>query len=114
MLIYLASPYSHDDQAVMEHRYYSVLKFTSRLIDQNYIVYSPIVSTHYVTKLLNAGSFDFWEKYCYKLLSRCDRLWILTLEGWRESKGIKKEIEFARSLSIPIDHVHESDEIFPL
>jgi hypothetical protein len=39
------------------------------------------------------------------VLRRCDRLVVLRIPGWRESRGVTLEIEFAQTAGIPIEFV---------
>lgn len=118
MLIYLASPYSDPDPKIREHRYEQVLEFTKKLITHNLIVYSPIVHSHHIIKtykkLEEKFAFDFWKAFDTKMISRCDELWILMIDGWIESNGIKQEIEIAIQLSMKIRYVEESQSMFIL
>lgn len=47
------------------------------------------------------GTFDFWRPFCLSLLARCDKLVVVKLDGWEESRGIKEEIAEAIRLKIP-------------
>lgn len=101
---YVASPYSDPDPAVMEQRYLDIKKVMKRLIDLEYIVYSPIMHFHPLTVLYTDLGRDakFWEEHNYKMLASAKSLLVIEMEGWRESKGIQGEIETAKSLDIPI------------
>jgi Domain of unknown function (DUF1937) len=112
-LIYLASPYSHPDPYVMAERYNHVKYATNYLLKQKQWVYSPIVHNHHLD---NAGnSWAEWEDYDLTVLDRCDELWVLMLEGWKESIGVSAEIDFAnmKPMSIrymePVVFDHVSD-----
>lgn len=41
---------------------------------------------------------------CKSLISKCDELWVLKIDGWEQSKGVSAEIEYAESLNIPIKY----------
>lgn len=115
MLIYLASPYSHEDPEVRHQRYHDVLDMTTKMILKwNLIVYSPIVHNHHIAiqhKDRNESmAFEFWKKFDHKMIARCDELWIYTIEGWKESKGIQAEREFALSLGMRIRFVDDNTE----
>lgn len=115
MLIYLASPYSHINSEVRHARYEAVLKMTAKMILKwGLIVYSPIAHNHHIALMHEerneSYAFSFWEKFDKKMISRCDELWIYTIDGWKESKGIKAEQEFALSLGMKIRLVDDSTE----
>ena len=102
-LIYLASPYSHPDEAIRKMRYMQALRATIMLFQENHYVYSPIAYTHPIATLgeFHLG-FDVWGDFDFHILSKCDELWILPLAGWRDSIGMKSEIYEAIALGIPI------------
>lgn len=95
-LIYLASPYSHPDKSVREERYRKAFEATMLLLQQGYLVYSPIVYTH---PLATLGDFPLgfaaWKALDLRMLDACDTFWILPLGGYSESVGIKEETDYA-------------------
>lgn len=71
------------------------------------VVYSPITSMHYLAKthaFFGEGD-DFWLRHDLAILARCDRLIVLQLEGWEQSEGLRREIEFATEKNIPIEYI---------
>lgn len=101
MLIYLASPYTHPDPAVMQRRFEEICAVAARFIQRGEHIFCPIAHTHPIAL---AGDlprdFKFWEQYARKMLAVCDELWVCKMDGWRESKGIALEIKIADELGI--------------
>lgn len=95
-LVYLASPYSHANVAVRERRFTDVCRAAARLMFQGFHVFSPIAHTHPIATHgeLPLG-WEFWREYDEVMVSRCDSLFVLMLDGWRESRGVAGEIEIA-------------------
>jgi len=105
-LIYLASPYSHPDSAVLEERVRLVSIAAARMFEAGYNVFSPIAHTH--TIAVNgglAGHFDRWAAYDTLMIGLSERLAVLRLSGWAESKGGDAEIKLALKQSKPIDFI---------
>ncbi len=103
MLIYLASPYSHPDKAVELTRFNQTMEITARLMRLGYKVFSPIVHCHPLAiSQRMPTSYGFWESYSEAMVSHCDQLWVLKMQGWRESKGVGAEILLAQKLNIPV------------
>lgn len=47
--------------------------------------------------------WDFWEEYDRVMISKCDKLIVLMLEGFETSKGVNNEIKIAEELNIPVE-----------
>lgn len=105
-LIYLASPYSHPDEAVREERYDQASATTAHFLREGRLVYSPIAHTHSLaTKSELPKEFAFYESFDFAMLSRASALWVLLLEGWQESTGVASEVELAIKLNMPISWI---------
>ena len=99
-MIYLAVPYSHKNKNVRELRFEIANMVTAILIRSGAIVYSPISHTHPVDKYMK-GDFG-WVEFDFNFLKHCKKLVILRLPGWKESEGIKREMEYANNNNIKI------------
>lgn len=103
-MIYLASPFWHESEEVRLLRVNLVRKAAAELMEKGYVVYSPIAHCIDISKHLysaNRHSHEFWMKQDLPILQRCDALWVLMLDGWRQSRGLQAEIHFATDRSIP-------------
>lgn len=102
-MIYLASPYSHQDKQVEHQRYTQVQQVMAAFMSTGVNVYSPIVLCHPTALEYNLPTdAKFWENYNNNTIRRCDALWVLCLDGWKESKGVTEEIKFAKLLNLQI------------
>ena len=100
--IYLASPYTHKDLAVMEERYLAVCAKAVQLAKEGHYVYSPIVHWHPIAKLWDLPkSYDYWKTQNRAAIEIHDVVRILKLEGWSMSIGIGHEILIAKELNKP-------------
>lgn len=107
-IAYLASPYSHPEIDVRVKRYHAVCRAAAELIKQGVLVFSPIAHSHPIAVRFNLdGSFETWRDMSLEMLRRCDRLILLKLPGWEESKGMAAEIEEAKRLGMPIEDFGE-------
>lgn len=103
LMIYLASPYSHADPAVMEERFDAACRAAGSLIASGLVVYSPIAHTHPIAVRVDLPrAWDFWQKFDTTIIGRCSALVVLMLPGWNESRGVAAEIAIAVSLGLPI------------
>ncbi len=109
-LIYLASPYSDNDPAVVEARYAAALQVVRSLLARGRLVYSPIVYGHVISA--DGGvptTWETWAAFDSEVLSRCDMVYVLMLPGWMASRGVRAEIREAERLGIPVRYVYQED-----
>ncbi len=117
-MIYLASPYSHDDPDVKESRFQAVCKQTALMLKAGILVFSPIAHSHPVASYGMKGSYDVWQRFDESMIERCDEVWVLMLDGVEGSVGIKAEMEYARKLGRPVHTImpgqtkHQVDVFF--
>lgn len=106
-LIYLGSPYSHPEAGVREHRYETVSRAAGLLMQDGLFVYSPIAHTHSIALWGNLPKgWDYWEKFDRIFLEMAKEMYVLTIPGWEESKGLMAEIEIMKEYVKPIRYMH--------
>jgi len=113
MLIYLASPYSHSDKEVRKQRYEKAVEANAKLMEQGFMVYSPIVHGHAIVKYWKEHEetrmgWNFWEKFDTLMVRKSDAFFVLAIDGWIQSVGVTNELEIAKRLYIPIKYVDEN------
>jgi nucleoside 2-deoxyribosyltransferase len=107
-MIYLASPYSDTSKIVEEMRFQAVAIVASKLLRNGFMVFSPICHCHPMSLFAKLpGNFDFWRKYDEHMIDLSDEVYVLMLDGWRESEGVTREIAYALSLGKAITYVRE-------
>lgn len=107
-MIYLGQPYSHKEFEIRERRFRMAVKATAALLNYGHVVYSPILHCHPLAQLEKLPtSFAFWKNLNLGMLSKADELYVLTIDGWRESLGLTSEIAFAKENNIPINYVSD-------
>jgi len=94
-IIYLASPYTHADPAVRQARFDAACRAAAALIRQGMTIFSPIAHTHAITQCGLPVDWQFWEPHDRRFLELCDELIVLMLDGWKESIGVRAEIDIA-------------------
>lgn len=106
-LYYLASPYSHKDEAVMRKRVERLAEYMVVVLGLGYRVFSPILHSSSIKKMIG-DEYD-WLPLDLVILERCDALVVLQMEGWSESAGVAKEIAFAEERGIRVLYRRESN-----
>ncbi len=113
--IYLASPYSHWCPPVRWWRWLMVCRASAALTVRGCHVYSPIVHGHWMGVLGRLPrDWDFWRLVDQREIVSSSQVWVLRLRGWSRSKGVRAEMELARSLQMPVrlikpDHLRRLD-----
>jgi hypothetical protein len=117
-LIYLACPYTHSSTEIRLQRFEQATKAAASLIAQGHIVFSPITMTHPIDLKMagkdNTLGSDFWVAFDETFMERCDVFVLLPLDGWRDSNGIKREIEYFRNAGKPLKVLDEQFRLTPL
>lgn len=104
--VYLAVPYSHPNPEIRQQRFEAANAMAAILLEQENFVYSPISHSHPISLYMeNSNDGNFWMENSLAFLVHCDELVVYCLPGWQESKGIKREIEFAEQREIPISYL---------
>lgn len=103
-MIYLCSPYSHDDPEVRRQRFEAVRRYAADLIQAGQLVFCPIAYSHQFAAEFRdvCPRWDYWKKFDLRMISICSLVAVLKLPGWEASVGVSAEVEFARSLGIPV------------
>ena len=111
--IYLASPYSHDNEQIRIQRFEAVALATAFLLaNQDVVVYSPIVHSHVIAQHLdNFLDHDFWLTQDASHILSCNELIVYKLAGYDKSFGVSWEIGFANGKSIPVSYL-EPEEVY--
>lgn len=108
-MLYLAAPYNHPEPEVVERRMSMVYAKILTLMNDGHVVVSPLLNDPLVKIGQLPTAWSYWQRYSETLLSSCERMVVLNLEGWDQSTGIAGEIDFCRKRSIPVEH-HEIDQ----
>jgi len=76
------------------------------MLAKGLMVYSPIVhSTPIAACGLDDMDHDFWMHVDRPYLEWCHMVMVLTLDGWRDSRGVNAEIAVARSMGKPVSFI---------
>ena len=127
-VIYLAAPYSpvrktfeiglskpdysEEDKKLKEERFWQINRVAAKLYKNGFTVISPITETHLLHSECNLpGTFEFWMPHNYNLILRSDMVFVLMLEGWKDSTGINGEVAFAEQKNIPVIYIDEELKI---
>lgn len=112
-LIYISSPYSKVDKPMRTYRAAKVSEFTMWCIktfpETNF--YCPIAHSHMLAEYGDPGldeNWDFWKPIDKDWIKRCDEVWVLALDGYKQSVGVKQEVKWAAEMGKPVGGYHYS------
>lgn len=110
-MIYLASPLSHPDPKVMLARVDAAARCAGHLLKRGVLVFSPIAHTYKIKEQLDLPhEWSWWEQIDRQYIALCKALYVLDIDGARESVGVRAEIKYAWQLRMPIVRVNEEGE----
>ena len=105
-LIYLCSPFTHKDPEVMRNREEVVTAIAAGLTERyGYAMFLPITQSAPMERINPnlKGDFESWKSIdLFMVREKCDELWVVLMDGWRESVGVAAEIREADVNGIPI------------
>lgn len=108
-LIYLASPYSHPSAAVREARYLAARALTIEELRLGSAIFSPIVYGKDMETAIGTA-FEPWAAFNDTVIEKCDEVWVLCIEGWQQSRGIRHELEVAFRLNKTVRYLDPKGE----
>ena len=89
-----------------------VSSYSAQELLKGYSIICPLTMGHQFIKLcLLPNDSDWWLLWCYNLLITCNEMDVLMIDGWDESYGVIKEIDFAEKNGIKINYIPVSFRI---
>lgn len=109
MIVYLAQPYSiNADAALREQRYQVAVKKVAEYMNQGYNIFSPILNSHAPSVQYGLPfDWEYWERVDKEYIAVCGELWVLCLDGWKDSRGVKAEVAYAEQVGLKIKYITE-------
>lgn len=100
---YLATPYTKFAQG-HETAFSHAASLAARLMKEGLPVYSPIAHSHPIARFYPDAVIDFqaWVDLDFWAIRNSAGLIVAQLPGWRDSFGVRQEINFAAEHGIPI------------
>lgn len=110
-LLYIAGPYSIGN---IQENIRRAEMISVNLIRSGFHVITPHKNTAGYEKYEDGNlTYETWTKMDLDILSRCDAIYVMV--NSENSQGAKKEIEFARTMRMPViyESEHPSSEFTP-
>lgn len=116
-MIYLASPFTYKSKGIsMKVRFYrEYLRYrevskSAAILQHRYkvVIFPPITISYQFKELYPkkfGTTFKDWKDIDICAIDHCDEIWVLMMDGWKESVGVQAEIKHAKKNKIPIRYV---------
>lgn len=112
-VVYVAIPYSHEDDEIMQRRFEFVTAYSADIASEDTVPFSPITHSHLMAEKRDLPrTWDFWEEQDIPFLDMADELRVLDARGVSNSTGVQAETdyfdgrpEFIDPLKTPTCHI---------
>ncbi len=93
-MIYLATPFTHYPHGP-EAAFIEAARIAGKLSLRGHAVFSPIAHGHAMAVHAEIDAYDaaLWESINRPFVALCSECWVAMMDGWRDSDGIRQEIE---------------------
>ena len=109
MMIFVSGPYSSTDPEEKKARVKAIASACIKIMQSGDMAISPLtfgLSLIEKSEQSLPDSYEFWDRFCTEFVATADVMYVLNLEGWELSTGVKAEIEAAKARNIPVKLVH--------
>jgi hypothetical protein len=104
--IFIAGPYNHADSEIMANRLEEIRKYCVLQFKNGNI---PISALLMGLSFASSGDLptdtETWLNFCKEILSVCDELHVLMVDGWDKSSGVANEVKIAIELNIKVVYI---------
>ena len=113
---YLTAPYRsvnaisyQQQQLIMERRFRKCMRLVAELMGKGELIYYPLAHGRNVEKYSGIPSDpkEFWMTQNFSILQHAKELLVFKIPEWEKSEGVATEIEFAKSLNIPVRYIED-------
>ena len=106
-LVYISCPFGHSNDYIVQNRVNISNSYYAHLLKNNINAISPLTVGNVLRTYIPEHQWDskFWMPIDLHLLEKCDEMHVMCLAGWRNSKGVKEEIEFCERVGIPVKYI---------
>jgi hypothetical protein len=104
-MVVVSGPYSHSNPDIKQIRVKAIADACVKLFQNGDICCSPLLAgLSFIEKSSYhmPDDYDFWKNFCRSYVKAGHVLYVLDIEGWKESTGVKDEIEYAQSFGMPV------------
>lgn len=107
-LKYLACPFSHEDSEVEIARWNLSTQVAAHMMGNDMPhVHNPLTTSLLYQNINDSipSSWHFWERVDFEYLSMSSKLYVLKINGWRQSRGVSAEIKYAEDNDMEVSYI---------
>lgn len=99
---YLASPYTHEDQGLVEHRVEMAHEYYCEFLIHGVSTYNATYESHRAARNHKLPThYKFWTAHNSMFIRPSAGVIVACEEGWEESRGVQHEVGEAWELGLP-------------
>lgn len=103
---YLACPFYHINKDVKEERVKIATEVAYSLFLKGVVVFSPLTHNYPLITMGIENKWDgLWREFDISILAHAKKLYVITIPGWIQSRGVQAEISYAKQKNIPIEYL---------
>lgn len=102
-MIYLACPFRHSDELVQRKRCAAAHYVAAKLSLAGKLVFSPLTHNETLIDIIeDQVPGEQWMQFDLKIFSICTELYVIKMPDWEKSKGVDREIAYAKVKGLPV------------
>lgn len=105
--LYLASPYNHKNKAIRTLREKQITMIAAKLTAKyGHCMFLPITQSAAMARCHEFGTgFDEWAQIDLTAIEAMQEFWVVKLDGWDKSIGVRYETQYATKLKKTIRYI---------
>lgn len=108
--IYLATPHNHSDPSVRHQRFLAAQLAAATVFAYQIPCYSPIAHWHPISIAHDLPhGWNYWKQQDEQMIRACRELWVITMDGWSTSQGIKAEVQICKDINKVVRYIDPLD-----
>jgi hypothetical protein len=111
---YLSAPYTTGPDSREKRQKCIDIATATLLRDTGVYIFSPITYEKPIKDRLGKNmDWDFWRPRDEEMVARCDEIWVLCLNHWKDSRGVEFEVEEAQKLGKFVRYIKVEEVMEP-
>lgn len=116
-MIYIVSPYTANSAATRRKRLNASVEYAASAMREGVVAFSPLAHGHMIAEYWRkqgtpvGTDYSAWRQHCEAMIDLCSSVHVLKVPGWKKSKGVAAEIEYAQSIGKEIVYIDPTPQV---